>query len=85
MPICSAYWAFKCVCPGVAQVGNSARITWNSTLGVNYCVQAIPDLSTPWASGTNVACLTATNSTARVDDPLPGANGQRYYRVVREP
>jgi hypothetical protein len=69
----------------VAQVGNAARITWNATLGVNYCVQAIPDLSTPWASGTNVACLTATNGTASVDDSLPGGNGQRYYRVVREP
>jgi hypothetical protein len=27
----------------VAQVGNVARITWNSTLGVNYCVQALAD------------------------------------------
>jgi hypothetical protein len=69
----------------VAPVGNAARITWNSTLSVNYCVQAIPDLSTPWASGTNVTCLTASGSTATVDDPLPGGNGQRYYRVVREP
>jgi hypothetical protein len=69
----------------VAQVGNVARITWNSTLGVNYCVQAIADLTTPWASGTNVACLTATNSIASVDDPLASGNGQRYYRVVREP
>ena len=69
----------------VAQVGDVARITWNSTLGVNYCVQAIADLTTAWASATSVACLTATGSTASVDDPLPTGNGQRYYRVVREP
>jgi hypothetical protein len=69
----------------VAQLGNAARITWNSTLGVNYCVQTLADLTTSWASATNVACLTATNSTSSVDDPLPASNGQRYYRVVREP
>jgi hypothetical protein len=69
----------------VAQVSNVARITWNSTLGVNYCVQAVPDLSTPWASATNIACLTATGSTASVDDLLLGGSGQKYYRVVREP
>ena len=69
----------------VAQVGNVARITWNSTLGVNYCVQALADLTTPWASATNVACLTAANSSSSVDDPLPASNVQKYYRVVREP
>ena len=69
----------------VTQVGNVARITWNSTLGVNYCVQAIADLTTPWASGPNVACFTATGSTASVDDPLASGNGQKYYRIIREP
>ena len=69
----------------VAQVGSVARITWNSTLGVNYCVQAAGDLSTPFGSATNIACLTATNSTSSVDDPLASGSGQRYYRVVREP
>jgi hypothetical protein len=69
----------------VAQLGNVTPITLNSTLGVNYCVQANADLTTPWASATSVACLTATNSTSSVDDPLPASNGQRYFRVVREP
>jgi hypothetical protein len=69
----------------VARVGNVARISWNSTLGVTYCLQAVPDLSTPSASGTSVACLTATASTTSVDDSLAGSNGQRYYRVIREP
>ncbi|MCX6930059.1 MAG: sialidase family protein [Verrucomicrobia bacterium] len=70
---------------GVTLVGNVARITWNSTLGVNYCVQTIADPSLPWTSGTNVACLTAVGSTTSVDDPLAGSNGRRYYRVVRIP
>ena len=69
----------------IAPVGNVARITWNSTLGANYCVQAIVDLSLPWASGTIVACMTATGSSTSVDDPLAGSNGRRYYRVIREP
>ena len=69
----------------VAQVGDVARITWNSTLGVNYRVQAISDLTTSWTSATSVACLTAAGSTASADDPLPSGNGQRYYRVVRQP
>ena len=69
----------------VAQIGDAARVTWNSTLGVNYCVQAIADFTTGWASATNVACLTVAGSIASVDDPLPSGNGQRYYRVVREP
>lgn len=65
----------------VAQVGNQAQITWNSTLGVHYCVQAITDLSQSWASAINVACITATGNTTLVDDPL--GNTTRYYRVVR--
>jgi hypothetical protein len=69
----------------IAQVGNVARITWNSTLGVSYCVQAIADLTLPLASGANIACLTATGSTTSVDDLLASGNGPRYYRVVREP
>ena len=69
----------------VAQVGSVARVTWNSTLGVNYCVQAVADLSTTFASAITVACLTATNSTTSVDDPLVSGSGQRYYRVARQP
>jgi hypothetical protein len=69
----------------VARLGSVVRITWTSTLGVNYCVLANPDLSLPWSSAPNVACLTATNSLTSVDDPLGGANATRYYRVVREP
>jgi hypothetical protein len=67
----------------IAKVGNLARITWNSTLGVNYCVQAKTDLAQSWATAVNVACVTATGSTTIVDDPL--GNTTRYYRVVRTP
>ena len=67
----------------IEAVGKIAHITWNSTPGVNYCVQAVTELSLPWTSGTNVACLTATGSFTSVDDPLAGSNGQRYYRVIR--
>ncbi len=69
----------------IARVGDATRITWNSTLGVNYCVQAKGDLSQPWESGTNIACLTATGSITSVDDPLTGSTGPRYYRIVRKP
>jgi hypothetical protein len=69
----------------IARVGDVARITWNSTLGVNYCVQAKGDLSLPWPSATNVACLTATDNVTSVNDPLAASNGPTYYRVVREP
>jgi hypothetical protein len=67
----------------IAHVGNLARITWNSTLGVNYCVQAKTSLTQSWASAVNVACVTAIGSTTTVDDPL--GNTTRYYRVVRTP
>jgi hypothetical protein len=63
----------------------AARISWNGVPGVNYCVQALPDLNLPWSAATNVACLVATNSTPIVDDTLAGGTGQRFYRVVRQP
>ncbi len=69
----------------VAQVGSVVRITWNATPGVNYCVQAKPDLTLSWASATNIACFTATGVTASVDSPLAVGGAQRYYRVVRQP
>jgi hypothetical protein len=67
----------------ITHTGNVVRITWNSTLGAPYCVQAKSDLSLPWSSGTTVACLTATGSTSLVDDSLMGSTGPKYYRVVR--
>ena len=67
----------------IAEVGSVARISWNSTLGVSYCVQASPDLTLPWSTATNVGCLTATNGVSSVDDTLSG--DMRYYRVVRQP
>lgn len=67
----------------IAQAGTDVRITWNSTPGVNYCVQVKADLSLPW--GTNVACVTATGATTSVDDVLGGAAGRTFYRVVRQP
>jgi hypothetical protein len=69
----------------IAQARNTARITWNSTPGVNYCVQAIAELTQPWSSGTNVVCLTAMGGLTSVEDPLAGSNGRRFYRVIREP
>jgi hypothetical protein len=67
----------------VAQVGTLARISWNSTPGTHYCVQAKTSLTQSWASAVNIACLTATGNTTTVDDPL--GNTTRYYRVVRTP
>ena len=69
----------------VTAVSGAARISWNSVPGVNYCVQANPDLGLPWTTATNVACLTATGITSSVDDPLAGGGAARLYRVVREP
>jgi hypothetical protein len=60
-------------------------ISWNSVPGINYCVQAKADLTLPWSSATNVACLTATNSTTTVTDSLMNGAGPRFYRVVRGP
>jgi len=67
----------------ITRGGSAARISWNSTPGVNYCLQAKTDLRLSWSLATNVACLTASSTTTIVDDP-PG-NVTRYYRVVREP
>lgn len=69
----------------ITQVGNVARIGWNAVPGVNYCVQAKASLGFPWSTGTNVACLTATNTSPTVDDPLAGSGARRFYRVVRQP
>ena len=69
----------------IAQLGNAVRITWNSTIGVDYCVQSKTDLSLPWTSGINVACVTATGGTTSVDDFLATGSGPRFYRVVRVP
>jgi hypothetical protein len=69
----------------ILRVNGVARITWNSALGVTYCVQAKADLSLPWSTPTNIACLTATSTTTAVDDPLAGSESGRFYRVVRQP
>jgi hypothetical protein len=69
----------------ITRVANVARLTWNSTPGINYCVQAKADLAIPWSAATNVACLTATGNTTTVDDPLAGSASRRFYRIVREP
>jgi len=68
----------------VTRVGAVARISWNSTRGVNYCVQAISDLRSSWASATTVGCLTASGPTSSIDDTLAGS-GTRFYRVIRPP
>ena len=67
------------------QITGAVRISWNSVPGVSYCVQAIGNLSLPWSTAPNIACLTATNSTASVADPLAGGDVSRFYRVVRQP
>jgi hypothetical protein len=63
--------------------GNSVQITWNSTPGVNYCVQSTADVTLPW--GTNIACLTATATITSVSDTSFAGNRRTYYRIVREP
>jgi hypothetical protein len=69
----------------VTKVGSAARISWNSTPGVNYCLQANSDLNVSWTNATSVTCFSATNSTAFVDDPLAGSPGRQFYRIVRTP
>jgi len=69
----------------ITQVGGVARISWNATPGVGYCVQAKPDLSVSWSAATNVECLVAAGTTATVDDPLAGSPSRQFYRVVRQP
>ena len=69
----------------VTAIGGTARISWNSVLGGNYCVQVATDLSVSFASGSTVGCVTATNNTAYVDDPLAASGAPRFYRVVRQP
>jgi hypothetical protein len=65
-------------------LAGAVRISWNGAPGVNYCVQAITNLTASWSGAANVACLTATNSAPFVDDSSAG-NSARYYRVVRQP
>lgn len=69
----------------VTKIGSVARISWNSTPGVNYCLQALWDLNLSWTNATNVACFTATNSAAFVDQALAGTSSGSFYRVVRTP
>ena len=69
----------------IARVGNAARITWNAVPGGSYCVQVKESLSIPWSSGTNVACVVSSASTATVDDSGAGSGATRFYQVVRQP
>lgn len=69
----------------VTLVSNAARIAWNAVPGGNYCVQVKTNVSLPWSSGSNVACVVSSGSTASVDDPLGGGGATRFYRVVRQP
>lgn len=68
-----------------ARVSNVIRISWNAVPGISYCVQAKSNLSVPWSSATNIACITATGNIASVDDPLASSTSPRFYRVVRQP
>jgi hypothetical protein len=68
-----------------ALVDGVVRISWNAAPGVNYCVQAISDLTLGWSAAANVSCLTATNMTATVEDLADGSGAHRFYRVVRQP
>jgi hypothetical protein len=69
----------------IVWLGNTAQITWNSVPGISYCVQVKESLNVSWASVTDVACVTATNNVATVDDPGAASRGEGYYRVVRQP
>lgn len=62
-----------------------ARISWNSSPGVSYCVQALPSLDLPWSVATNVTCVVATNSTASVVVSSVVSDSGHFYRVVRQP
>lgn len=62
---------------------SGVRLSWNSVAGRTYCLEAKTDLAVPWSSGTNLVCLTATNTFAIVDDPTAGSAPKRFYRVVR--
>ncbi len=66
----------------LSKVGNAVRITWNSTLGASYEVQALTSLTQPWTEATTVGVVTGTLGTTSVDDPETPTGG-KYYRVVR--
>jgi hypothetical protein len=68
----------------VARSPTAFQITWNSVPGISYCVQAIPNLTTPWSAATNVGCLTASAATSQVNDLATGG-ATRFYRIVRQP
>jgi hypothetical protein len=68
-----------------ARISNAVRISWNAVPGISYCVQVKSDLSAPWSSAANVACVVASGNTASADDPLAGGGAARFYRIVRQP
>ena len=67
-----------------SRITNSVKITWNSTLGINYQVQAITNVTEPWSGALLITNLVATGGATTVFDTLAGG-AQRYYRVVRLP
>lgn len=69
----------------IARIGDLVRISWNSTPGVGYCVQAKGDLDAAWTTSTTVGCLDATGPQTGVDEAGSDPNSSRYYRVVRRP
>jgi hypothetical protein len=68
----------------VTRAGSSIQLSWNSLVGRTYCVQAIPGLDTPWSAAAIVGCITATNTVSTLVDPLNGASGNRFYKVVEQ-
>ena len=63
----------------VTQTGGTMNLTWSATAGQRYQVQYKTSLSqTGW---TNLAVVTATNSTAGVSDTL-NTSAQRFYRTL---
>jgi hypothetical protein len=63
---------------------NSVKITWNSTLGISYQVQAITNVTEDWSAASTITNLVASGGVTTVFDTLSGGS-QRFYRVVRTP
>jgi hypothetical protein len=68
-----------------ARSSNVVHIAWNAVPGIQYCVQAKANLTVPWSSATNVACVVASGNTVSLDDSLADGGSPRFYRVVRQP
>jgi hypothetical protein len=61
---------------------NRSRFTLAGPIGAGYRIEVRDDLTTDWASLTNV---TLNTSPSQISDPNSGTLPQRFYRLVLLP